>query len=147
MLSIIIPTLNEQQHIQKLLLQLSAQRNVSFEIIVSDGGSKDATLKIAKDIGALIVSGEPGRGKQLNNGAQYAKGEYFLFLHPDSGIENKFQLKDSLDFIKGLSEPSAGHFKLNFSCDAPKVKKFLSFFEWKSSYSHHILMVIMIMSK
>ena len=135
MLSIIIPTLDEEQHIQKLLLQLSAQRNVSFEIIVSDGGSKDATLKIAKDIGAVIVSGEPGRGKQLNNGAQYAKGEYFLFLHADSGIENKFQLKDSLDFIKGLSEPSAGHFKLNFSCDDPKVKKFLSFFEWKSSYN------------
>ena len=135
MLSIIIPTLNEEQHIQKLLLQLSAQKKVSFEIIVSDGGSKDATLKIAKDIGAVIVSGEPGRGKQLNNGAQYAKGEYFLFLHADSGIENKFQLKDSLDFIKGLSEPSAGHFKLNFFCDDPKVKKFLSFFEWKSSYN------------
>tara|TARA_B100000674_G_C37902916_1_gene944645 strand:- start:464 stop:1474 length:1011 start_codon:yes stop_codon:yes gene_type:complete len=135
MLSIIIPTLNEEQHIQKLLLQLSAQRNVSFEIIVSDGGSKDATLKIAKDIGAVIVSGEPGRGKQLNKGAQCAKGEYFLFLHADSGIENKFQLKDSLDFIKGLSEPSAGHFKLNFFCDDPKVKKFLSFFEWKSSYN------------
>ena len=135
MLSIIIPTLNEEQQIQKLLLQLSTQRNVSFEIIVSDGGSKDATLKIAKDIGAVIVSGEPGRGKQLNKGAQYAKGEYFLFLHADSGIENKFQLKDSLDFIKGLPEPSAGHFKLNFFCDDLKVKKFLSFFEWKSSYN------------
>ena len=74
MLSIIIPTLNEEKQIQKLLLQLSTQRNVSFEIIVSDGGSKDATLKIAKDIGAVIVSGEPGRGRQLNKGAQHAKG-------------------------------------------------------------------------
>ena len=62
MLSIIIPTLNEEQHIEKLLHQLEAQKSLSFEIIVSDGGSADATLKIAKNMGAIIVSGEPGRG-------------------------------------------------------------------------------------
>ena len=57
MLSIIIPTLNEEQHIEKLLHQLEAQKSLSFEIIVSDGGSADATLKIAKNMGAIIVSG------------------------------------------------------------------------------------------
>ena len=79
MLSIIIPTLNEEQHIEKLLHQLEAQKSLSFEIIVSDGGSADATLKIAKNMGAIIVSGEPGRGRQLNKGTLYAKGEYFFF--------------------------------------------------------------------
>ena len=127
MLSIIIPTLNEEQHIEKLLHQLEAQKSLSFEIIVSDGGSADATLKIAKNMGAIIVSGEPGRGRQLNKGTLYAKGEYFLFLHADSEIEDQFQLKNAQDFMEGLIHPSAGHFKINFFCEDPRVKKFLSF--------------------
>ena len=135
MLSIIIPTLNEEQHIEKLLHQLEAQKSLSFEIIVSDGGSADATLKIAKNMGAIIVSGDPGRGRQLNKGTLYAKGEYFLFLHADSEIENQFQLKNALDLMEGLTQPSAGHFKINFFCEDPRVKKFLSFFEWKSFFN------------
>ena len=60
MLSIIIPTLNEEQHLEKLIHQLEAQKSLSFEIIVSDGGSADATLKIAKNMGypkIAIISG------------------------------------------------------------------------------------------
>ena len=135
MLSIIIPTLNEEQHIKKLLHQLAAQKNLSFEVIVSDGGSEDATLKIAENMKATIVSGEPGRGRQLNEGTLHAKGEYFLFLHADSEIENRLQLKNALDLMEGFTQPSAGHFKINFFCEDPKIKKFLSFFEWKSFFN------------
>ena len=86
-------------------------------------------------MGVIIVSGKPGRGRQLNKGTLYARGEYFLFLHADSEIEDQFQLKNAQDFMEGLIHPSAGHFKINFFCEDPRVKKFLSFFEWKSFFN------------
>lgn len=80
-LSIIIPALNEEKNIGKLLESVKAQR-FPCEIIVADAGSKDKTIEIAKSHGAKIVKGGlPATGR--NNGALAAKSNILLFLDAD----------------------------------------------------------------
>ncbi len=87
LVSIIIPTLNEENNISSLLDSLVALAGV--EIIVCDGGSSDATVEICRHFPVRVLSSQVGRGIQLNAGAECAGGEIFLFLHADSRIESR----------------------------------------------------------
>lgn len=84
-LSIVIPTLSAQEALRVSLPALTegVQAGLVRELIVSDGGSRDATLKIADAAGARIVTGPASRGGQLRRGAELAEGEWLLFLHAD----------------------------------------------------------------
>ena len=82
-LSIIIPTLNEADSIQKSLAAV-ARIHGQIEVIVVDGGSDDRTTEIARQNGALVITSERGRGLQMNSGAQVARAEALLFLHADT---------------------------------------------------------------
>ncbi len=100
-ISVIIPTLNEEKYIGKLLEALKKQNYKDFEIIVADAGSTDKTVKLAKKYGALIVKGgKPGCGR--NRGAEAAKGEYFIFLDADVLIEKRFIEKALKEFNKNF---------------------------------------------
>lgn len=82
-LSTIIITLNEEKNLSSLLPALEKQTFHPSQIIVSDAGSKDGTVKIAKKYGCQIVTGgRPGRGR--NNGAKAATKPYMLFLDADT---------------------------------------------------------------
>ena len=82
MLSIIIPTLNEEDYLPLLLESIKKQDFKNYEIIVADAGSKDKTKKIAKNYGCRIaVGGSVARGR--NQGAKIAKGDLFLFIDAD----------------------------------------------------------------
>lgn len=56
-ISVIIPTLNEETAIGKVIVDIPDWVD---RIIVSDNGSKDGTLKIAEDLGAIVLKGEGG---------------------------------------------------------------------------------------
>lgn len=95
MLSIIIPTLNEENYLPFLLESIKNQNFKDYEIIVADAGSKDKTLEIAKNYGCKIVPGGlPAKGR--NNGAKVAKGDLLLFLDADVILPDNF-LKKSLE--------------------------------------------------
>ena len=82
MISIIIPTLNEEKLLPRLLGRIKNQNYGDYEIIVADAGSKDKTRQIAKKSGCRIVrGGEPGTGR--NNGAKAAKGSILFFIDAD----------------------------------------------------------------
>lgn len=66
-----------------LLEYLSGLSGVD-EIVVADGGSTDATVRISRDKGARLIVSEPGRGMQLRAGAETATGDALLFLHSDT---------------------------------------------------------------
>jgi glycosyltransferase involved in cell wall biosynthesis len=89
MLSIIIPTFNEERFLPYLLKSLKEQTFNDFEVIVADNNSTDATRSIALKSGARVVKGGlPARGR--NNGAKVAKGEWLLFLDADVILPRDF---------------------------------------------------------
>jgi glycosyltransferase A (GT-A) superfamily protein (DUF2064 family) len=84
--SVIIPTLNEEQTLERTIESVRANPYPS-EIIVSDGCSDDRTLEIANRLAdRVIVTGRHGRQHQENLGAKGAKGGTLLFLHADAVI-------------------------------------------------------------
>ena len=94
MISVIIPTLNEEEYLPVALRAIKRQGIKDIEIIVADAGSKDKTVQIAKSFGCKVVKGGmPGRGR--NEGAKVAKGDIFVFLDADANLPRNF-LKDFL---------------------------------------------------
>jgi rSAM/selenodomain-associated transferase 2 len=81
LVSVIIPTLNEADGIERTLTRLS--RIGGLELIVSDGGSSDETVSLAERH-ARVITAATGRAAQMNAGARAASGEILLFLHADS---------------------------------------------------------------
>jgi len=87
MISIIIPTLNEEKIIEKMVNALRDLRDLEYEIIVSDGHSTDRTAQIARENSCKVVIHD-GKTRQTigggrNAGAKVAQGEYLLFLDSD----------------------------------------------------------------
>lgn len=94
-ISIIIPTLNEESTIQTLLKQLQVHRQQGHEVIVVDGGSNDNTCLIATPLSDQLISSESGRALQMNNGAAHSNNDILWFLHADSKIPD-----DSIEKIQ-----------------------------------------------
>ena len=107
--SIIVPVLNEAAIIREFLEHLRAAAP-GAEIIVVDGGSEDGTFELCRSLADHIIESVPGRARQMNAGAQIARGEILWFLHADSHIA-----ENSLAAIEiALSDPSVvgGCFRL-----------------------------------
>ena len=89
MISIIIPTLNEEKYLPKLLGCIKKQTYKDYEIIVADADSKDKTRQIAKKHGCkVVIGGMPAVGR--NNGAKAAKGGILLFVDADVKFNGNF---------------------------------------------------------
>ena len=91
MVSIIIPTYNEEKNIRKIQDNLSRLKG-DFEVIFCDGGSSDKTIYLIDDC-YTILNAPKGRANQMNYGSKYAKGDILFFLHCDSIIEEDVILK------------------------------------------------------
>ena len=92
MISIVIPTLNEEKVIGESLRALKSRMTVPGEIIVSDGGSTDKTVEIARQWADRVVV-YSGTARQTisagrNDGAAAATGEFLIFMDADSRIED-----------------------------------------------------------
>ena len=91
-ISIIIISLNEVNHIERTIKSIKYSsknqniKNLDIEILVSDGGSNDGTIEIAKKLADKVIKSPQGRFKQLNQGAENAMGEILLFLHADTTL-------------------------------------------------------------
>lgn len=85
-LSIVIPTLNAADGLSRALPALAEglMAGLIRDLVISDGGSEDDTLRIAEAAGARVVSGPASRGGQLRRGAEAADGEWLFFLHADT---------------------------------------------------------------
>lgn len=111
--SIIIPMLNEQQNIQTLLGLLQPFRSSVAELIVVDGGSSDASCDVAKPLSDHLIQSESGRARQMNAGAEIAKGRLFWFLHADSIPST--QVIEKLQRISDSNEEVWGRFDVRLS--------------------------------
>jgi rSAM/selenodomain-associated transferase 2 len=85
--SIIIPVLNEEARISEAIGRVrSLDRGGDAEIIVVDGDPAGATLRTIPDGSVRKLLSRPGRGTQLNRGAEAASGEILVFLHADTKL-------------------------------------------------------------
>ncbi len=118
--SVILPALDEETYLPGALASLAAQQDApTFETILVDGGSRDRTVKLFRQVTAggvgevsIIRSGRPGRAHQMNLGAARARGEILLFLHADTALPPG-GLRAAVDLLADPHVPGGG-FRLRF---------------------------------
>jgi len=91
-ISFVIPTLQEESVLEKLLTNLNQIPEFPYEIIVSDGGSTDKTQEIANRLANKLVVYKDQKRQTIaqarNMGAAEASGEFLIFLDADVYITN-----------------------------------------------------------
>jgi len=110
MISIIIPTLDEEKYLPTLLISLKKQSYRNFEIIVVDASQNNKTKKASKNT-KYIKAIKKGTSSQRNQGAKISKGSILLFLDADMSIPDK-------KFLEKLTKINA-----TAICFPVKVKK------------------------
>lgn len=116
MISVIIPTLNEEKCIEECLLSLRAQRyEEKYEIILVDGQSGDRTAAIAKKyVDKLIMKSPKGPAVARNAGAREAKYPIVAFIDADCLAEHNWleeierSFKENIVGLGGVVRPSSG---------------------------------------
>ena len=81
-LTIVVPALDAARTLGATLD--ACAEAAGAEVLLVDGGSRDATRAVARKHGACVLEGAPGRGRQLALGAEAARGGWLLFLHADT---------------------------------------------------------------
>lgn len=111
--SVIIPVLNEAHGINACLETLFAQfPDEIFEVIVVDGDPEGSTIRQIFHPKVIRLCAMKGRGKQMNAGAQTARGEILLFLHADTRLpDNAFS---GIRQVMADKQYVAGAFTLRF---------------------------------
>ena len=128
-LSVIIPALNEEEQLPKLLDFLTTNSTDATEIIVVDGGSTDDTFQLANQHGVEALRSEKGRAVQMNAGAKSAKGKIFYFLHADTLPHKDFE---SI-ILESMENYNAGSFRMKFEPNGWLLRKYAWFtrFNWR----------------
>ena len=90
--SVVIPTLNEEKNIGKCLKFVSSQKtSLDYDIVVSDGGSRDRTREIADEYAdKVLITKRRGIWVGRNTGAKAAKGNVFVFIDADTLIPKNY---------------------------------------------------------
>lgn len=117
-ISVIVPTLNEQEHICTTLSHVHLA--AGDELIVVDGGSTDATVPLAQQFTSLVLQSPAGRARQMNCGARLARGDILLFLHADTLLPRR-----GLDAVRtAMQRPGTvgGAFRLAFTPSTPALR-------------------------
>ena len=125
-LSVVVPVLDEERTLGD---RLPALLDLGDELIVSDGGSSDATRELAERAGAIVVTGTAGRGGQLGRGAAAASGDVLLFHHVDTRLppEAGTAIRQAV-----ASGAASGAFTMRFEPETPLLRIGSRLVNWRS---------------
>lgn len=129
-LSVVIPVLNEESSLAATIQAVGSGLAPGDEIVVVDGGSRDATVEIARRAGARVVLGPRGRGLQMNAGAAKSGGDLLLFLHADTSLPLGF--REDLEQRMADGRALWGRFDLDFDDAAPLLQLIGRLISWRS---------------
>ena len=135
MLSIIIPTYQAAHQLGATVTPLqTAVAEEHIEIIISDGGSTDATKRIAKAFGLKTIVSPKGRGAQLRHGALAATEDWFLFLHADTRLEENWW--DVVqEFISNKKHRfHAAYFLFALDDECPQARRIEKLVDWRCQH-------------
>ena len=129
-ISVIIPSLNEAEVIAATISNLKKYRHT--EIIVVDGGSRDKTVYLAREMGAKVLTSTPSRAGQMNLGAAHASGDVLLFLHADTRLPENFE--NSVLAAIARQNISAGAFSLGIDSRVKGLRFIERVANWRSRF-------------
>ncbi len=123
LLSVIVPTLNEADHLAACLRSIrpTLAEDRDLEMIVADGGSSDGTVSIAEQFNAQVFHTQRGRAAQMNAGAARARGEVLLFLHADTRLP--FGFRDEVVRLISHDDIAGGAFRFALDAVSPALRQ------------------------
>lgn len=125
----IIPVLDAAAELPRTLAALAAASPLIGEIIVVDGGSRDAGTAIASAAGARIVAASRGRGTQLAAGAAAARHDWRLFLHADCRPRSGWE--EAVRAFAAAGDDKAGYFALALDDPSAAARRLERVVAWR----------------
>jgi len=126
-LTVIIPTLNAAHLLPGCLSVLDRLD----EVVIADGGSSDATIKIASQFGAKIVTAPRGRGTQMEAGSRRATNEWLLFLHADTILEPGWRSEAAKFISDATNAERTAAFRFVLDDESPAARRLESAVAWR----------------
>ncbi|WP_193140481.1 TIGR04283 family arsenosugar biosynthesis glycosyltransferase [Meridianimarinicoccus sp. MJW13] len=113
-ISVVIPTLNAADQLPDTLRHLmpGLGEGLIRELVITDGGSTDATQRLAAEAGTIWLDGPAGRGGQLRRGVAAASGDWLLVLHADTHLGDGWT-QAVVAHLESCPD-KAGYFQLGF---------------------------------
>ncbi len=130
-LSVVIPTLDAAATLEATLHALG---DAPAEIVVADGGSRDATAALARSLGARVLHAPRGRGSQLAAGIAAAAGSWLLLLHADTRLQPGWQ--HAVRAHLAGSPGRAGYFHLALDSPDPRARRLEHLVAWRCRILH-----------
>lgn len=129
-LSVVIPVLDAGTELPRTLAALAGVAEIG-EVIVVDGGSRDASVRIARRARARVIETPRGRGIQLAAGAKAARGDWLLFLHADSRPSPGWDAAVREFIATPDAAERAGYFALVFDDSAAAARRVEQLAAWR----------------
>ena len=133
-IAIVVPTLDEARILESRLRALGALRAIGHRVIVSDGGSRDSTVELAKPLADDVIAGPAGRARQMNAGADVARAsglDALVFLHADTALP-----AGAIDAItSALADHAWGRFDVEIDGRSRWLPLVAALMNWRSRLS------------
>lgn len=123
----VIPTLNASHTLPRTLAALTGAE----EIVVVDGGSTDGVAGVARRLGARLIASPPGRGVQLQAGAEAARGDWLLFLHADTCLDEGWREAVDSFCAKAENRAKAAAFRFALDDPSPQARRLERIVAWR----------------
>ncbi len=133
-LSLVIPTFNSGTVLRRTISALNTQglEALAPEIIVVDGGSADGTRELAVSLGARVLQAAASRGGQLALGGAEAGGEWVLFLHADTILDESWGQAVAAFVADPANQEKAAVFQFALDDADPRARRVERITRWRN---------------